>query len=68
MKYRVLRGGLEYPTDPAVVERLLAGENIPYGERGMVRREEGAVVDDVPACSVPWLVEQGYIEPVGAGG
>jgi hypothetical protein len=27
------------------------------------RAEPGAIVDDIPASSVTWLVEQGIIEP-----
>lgn len=30
-----------------------------------IRREPGDVADDIPKQSVPWLLEQGAIEPVG---
>lgn len=28
--------------------------------------EPGQVTDKIPATSIPWLLEQGYIEPVTA--
>ena len=31
------------------------------------RAEPGAVVGDLPAKSIVWLVEQGYIEPIKEG-
>lgn len=43
--------------------RVMAGLNYPAGGVN-VRAEAGAVVDDLPAESVPWLLEQGYVEPV----
>lgn len=68
-RYRVLAGdGLWYPTDPKVIKRLLAGEQIPMEQRGLKHAPQGAVVDDVPQCSVGWLTEQREIEPVGAEG
>lgn len=60
--WRVLRA-ISYPTSPTVIRRLIAGEDVPWDERGMVQAEPGEVVRDVPAVSVPWLREQGYIEP-----
>lgn len=62
-RYRALTG-LSYPTDQKVIKRLLAGENVPAEERRMKRVERGEIVDDVPACSLPWLLEAGQIEPV----
>lgn len=61
--FRVL-SGLSYPTDPAVIRRLLAGDQVPLAERNLKRAEPGAIVNDIPAVSLPWLVEQGLIEPV----
>jgi len=61
--YRVLVP-LEYPTDPDIVARLVRGDQIPLGERGMVARGPGDLVRDIPACSIPWLIEQELIEPV----
>jgi len=60
-RYRALTG-ISYPTDPGIVKRIQAGESIPYGERGVKEIPAGQVVDDVPAVSVPWLLEQGLIE------
>ncbi|MCG3168184.1 MAG: hypothetical protein POELPBGB_03984 [Bacteroidia bacterium] len=66
-RYRVLTEELNWPADPAVVARLLAGETIPMAERGEIRTaRRGELVSDVPAGSVGWLVEQGLIEPVAA--
>lgn len=62
-KYRALRP-LEYPTSPAVLRKLKAGEHVPFDQRGHKRVAVGEVVDDVPAVSVGWLVEKGWIEPV----
>lgn len=61
-RYRVLVG-LSYPTDAAVIRRLQAGEAVAWEQRGLRRAEAGAVVSDLPAVSVPWLLEQGLIEP-----
>lgn len=66
-QYRVLNA-LDYPTDPKVIKRLLAGEQIPWEERRMKHVEPGEVVDDVPECSVPWLLEQRQIEPADGEG
>lgn len=66
-RYRVLTEELNWPADAAVIARLRAGESIPITERGEIRTaRRGEVVSDVPAGSVPWLVEQGLIEPVAA--
>lgn len=61
-RYRLLTG-LNWPKDPAVEARLRAGEQIPPDEIEWVRAEKGEVRDDVPALSVPWLLEGGQIEP-----
>lgn len=63
-KYRALVG-LTYPTDEGVIARLLKGDQIPFDERGdMVTVAPGKLADGLPACSVPWLLEQGCIEAV----
>lgn len=63
-RFRVLKG-INYPTDPEILRRLRAGENIPWPDRQMRRAEPGDVVDDLPTASVPWLLEDGAIEPAG---
>lgn len=70
--YRVLEGppdnkryGITYYTDPAVIRRLAAGVKVPVDERGPSKRAEvGDIVTDLPAVSIPWLLEGGYLEPV----
>lgn len=70
VSYRVLVG-LDYPTNPHAVERILAGEDVPWAERGARRAEPGDVVRDLPAASIPGLLAKGRIEevspPVGDG-
>lgn len=56
--------GLEYPTDPRAIAALLRGEDVPVDRQRLRRAEAGEVVGDIPACSVPWLLEQGLIRPV----
>jgi hypothetical protein len=63
-KYRALRG-LAYPTDPKIVKRLQAGEDIPWEERGCKEVAAGQVVDDIPSVSLAWLLDAGAIEEVG---
>lgn len=60
--------GLAYPTVRAAIERIKRGEAVPWDERGIREVAAGTVVDDVPPESVAWLLEQGCIEPVTAGG
>lgn len=62
--YRALRE-LRYPTDLEVVARLVAGENPPLRQRGMKTVKEGAIVEDLPAESIPMLLEKGWIEEMG---
>lgn len=63
-RYRALTR-LEYPADERVIARLLKGEAIPMDERGDVYIvNPGVIAEGLPACSVPWLLEQGLIEPV----
>lgn len=66
-RYRVLVG-LSYPTNAAVIRRLQAGEAVAWEQRGLRRAEAGAVVSDLPAVSVPWLLAQGLIEPADGAG
>jgi hypothetical protein len=74
MNYKVLVG-LNYPTSPAVIERLKALRDAPESERqagvaavvaegGFKRAEVGVTVSDLPEVSVPWLLFQGVIEAV----
>lgn len=46
--------------------RVLTGLNYPT-KAGEQRAEQGDVVSDLPAKSVPWLLEQGHIEPAEDG-
>lgn len=62
-RYRVLTDRLTYP-DAATLRRLEAGEEVPHGERTMIRPGKGNIVDTVPAVSVEWLLEAGAIEEV----
>lgn len=65
-RYRALRN-LKYPTDPGVIRRLAAGENLPFKERGKLKRvETGQIVTDLPAVSIPVLLAKGWIEAVAA--
>jgi len=64
-RYKVLIE-VDYPTDPKMIERLLAGEVVPAEEQLREFHAVGEVVSDVPACSVPWLLEAGAIEEVDA--
>lgn len=59
--------GLTYPTDPKVLERLAAGEDVPWEERGLKEVEAGSLVTDIPAISIGWLLEQGLIRKVKDG-
>ena len=61
--YRALRG-LSYPTDHGVIERLAGGENLRYPERRCREVTVGEIVTDIPAVSLPWLLEKGYVELV----
>ena len=61
-EYRALRP-LYDPQRPEVLRRLVAGENIPFRERGPIKRvAKGAVVSDIPPASVRVLLEKGWIE------
>lgn len=61
-RYRALNT-IEYPTDPAIIARLRAGENLPYNQRGAIRRlKPGDIADDLPAASIAGLLARGDIE------
>lgn len=65
MKYRVLVSGLTYPTDPRILRRLAAGEDIPLGQRNMCAPHAvGDIVDDLPKAAIAGLIGAGWIEPV----
>ena len=59
--------GLTYPTDPKVLERLAAGEEVPLEELNLTEVAPGARVTDIPAQSIGWLLEQGLIRKVNDG-
>ena len=54
--------GLTFPTDPEIHARLVAGEDIPWEERKLTRVEPGELTSEIPASSIPWLLDQGLIE------
>lgn len=60
-RYRALTG-LTYPTDQKIIKRLQAGEDIPMEKRDLKEVQAGEIVDDIPATSIPWLLEQSLIE------
>jgi hypothetical protein len=64
-RYEVLVG-LSYPTDPDIITRIQSGAHVPLHERRARRAEPGEIVSDIPAMSVPWLLERGIIRPAGA--
>lgn len=74
MTYKVLTG-LSYPASPAIAARLTELAGLPEAERqagvakvaeegGFLRAEAGSTVSELPEGSIPWLLEQGLIEPV----
>lgn len=63
MKYRALTT-IEYPTDPAIITRLRAGENLRFRDRKVKRLKPGDIADDIPARSIPGLLRRGEIEAV----
>ena len=66
MSYRALRD-LYYPTDPAVLRLLVAGENLPMRGRNMKTVPAGSIVSDIPKASVAVLLAKGWIEEVADG-
>lgn len=58
---------LFYPTNPAVLRKLKAGENLPLIQRGMKHVVLGEIVDDIPAVSIAGLLEKGWIQEVSDG-
>lgn len=65
-KYRCLVD-LRYPTDPAIIRKLKAGEDIPMHRRGARIAARGEIVTDLPAVSIPGLLEARWIEEVKDG-
>ncbi len=60
--YEVLVPGLTYPTDPATVDRLRAGENLPWAQRGMCDPHDvGDRVDDIPKNYLDDALAQGLV-------
>lgn len=73
MPYRVTTDGLTYPVRDSLALVQAAGGLSRMTEEAraqltLKRAERGELVDDVPATSVPWLLEQGLIERVEAPG
>ena len=67
-RYR-LNVNLGYQTDPAIVRRHAKGDVRPEDMERLSERVAGEVVDDIPAHSLPWLLEQELVEAVeGADG
>lgn len=65
--YRVLiPSGIEYPTDPAIIRRIIRGEPVSFAQRQHKRAEPGDIVSDIPKDSVPALLRKGWIERVDA--
>lgn len=49
-------------------KRYRVNVGLDYEAKGKPRRAEpGDVVDDIPAASLPWLTEQGYVEEASDG-
>ena len=63
----LVKVGLDYPTSPSAIRRILAGEDVPWPERKPRRAEPGDVVADLPPTSIPGLLEGGRIEEVTDG-
>lgn len=64
-KYRVLTDELIYPTDPDVIRRLRAGENLGWGDRGKQHvAHQGDLVEDVPTASIKGLLAAKWIEEI----
>lgn len=55
---------LWYPTDPDIIARLLAGENLRWGERGVRRVRAGEFCDDLPIGSRAVQIAKGRVEEV----
>ena len=59
-RYRALVE-LRYPTDPAIIARLEAGENVPWAERGMVRVRAGERITVMPPTPIADLIAKGRV-------
>ncbi len=58
----IVNEDLYWPADPAVIARIAGGERVLHEERGLLMHARaGEERDDLPALSVPWLLEQGRI-------
>jgi len=64
-RFRVIVG-LDFATDEKAIKRILAGEDVPWKERGMKRVEPGDLVAerDLPPRTVAYALDHGYIEEV----
>jgi predicted transcriptional regulator len=76
MRYMVTHKAVSFPIDPATTEQLLALADADAETRESVTRnafaegkmrtvDPGGIVtdEDVPASSIAWLLEQGYLIP-----
>ena len=63
-QYRALKN-LLYTTskDDAVIQKLRRLETVSRAEAAWKEIEVGDIVDDLPALSIPGLLENGWIEP-----
>lgn len=61
-KYKVLRE-LRYPADAAELAKRVKDKTAKIRWKDV---KVGSIVSDIPAISLPWLLEQGCIQPVGA--
>ena len=63
---------MSYPASAKVLAELTAAAGLPEEERqervaqiaqagGFIRAEAGAIVDNLPDTSIPWLLAQGHI-------
>ena len=64
--YRALVG-LSYPTEKAILDRIIKGEKVPFAERNSKEVSAGEIVSDIPDISIHWLLEQHKIEEVKDG-
>lgn len=58
--------GMDFATDEAAIRRILAGEEVPWGERKMKQVSPGRTVkeSELPPRTVNYALAHGYIEEV----
>lgn len=57
-----VRSGIWYPTDDGQLARLVRGDCIPHDELKLAFVASGQVARGLPAVSVAWMLERGWIE------